>query len=98
MTIGFTPGNGTKRIVLVKAGSSVNAGPVSGVNYSASTVMGAGSEIGTGNFVVYNGSGNEVTITGLLPGTVYYAAVYEYNLGNNVNAINYLQAFPARGN
>ena len=66
-------------VVLVKASSAVNSDPVSGTNYTASTVFGSGTEVGTGIFVVYKGTGTSVGITGLSPNTSYYFGVYEYN-------------------
>ncbi|MBF0378374.1 MAG: fibronectin type III domain-containing protein [Desulfamplus sp.] len=79
MTLGWTSGNGSNRIVLVKAGSAVDSPPVDGITYTANTVFGSGSQIGTNNYVVYAGSGNSVNITGLNTGTTYHFAVYEFN-------------------
>ncbi|MBI1837724.1 MAG: hypothetical protein HYR91_10720 [Flavobacteriia bacterium] len=66
-------------IVVVKSGSSVNTDPTSGTNYTANSTMGTGTQIGTGNYVVYQGTGTSVNVTGLSSGTTYYYAVYEYN-------------------
>ncbi|HND88972.1 MAG TPA: hypothetical protein PK971_11620, partial [Saprospiraceae bacterium] len=35
--------------------------------------------IGTGNYVVYNGNGTSVTVTGLSASPTYHFAIYEYN-------------------
>lgn len=93
-------GDGDKRIVLVKSGSAVDADPVDGTTYTASTVFGSGSEIGTGNFVAYanNGSGSSVfTVTGLTSGVTYHFAVYDYN-ENTGTSQNYLITSPGTGN
>ena len=82
MTAGFTRGNGTSVLVVARQGSAVNTVPVNGTTYTASAAFGSGSEIGTGNFVVYSGTGSSVNITALASGTTYYYAVYEYNLAN----------------
>ncbi|HNW89134.1 MAG TPA: GEVED domain-containing protein [Bacteroidales bacterium] len=80
MTLGWTRGNGTGGVIVVaRAGSPVSTDPVSGNTYSADAAFGSGSEIGTGNYVVYIGTGTSVTITALDEGTSYYYAVYEYN-------------------
>lgn len=72
-------GNGDNVIVVAKQGSAVNADPVSGTSYTANAAFGSGTQIGSGNYVVYNGNGSGVTVTGLTPGTTYHYAVYAYN-------------------
>ena len=76
-TRGGTPGNGV--IVVVKAGSTVDANPVNGTSYTANTAFGSGTQIGTGNYVVYLASGTSVAITGLTTNTTYHVKVYEKN-------------------
>ena len=95
MTIGWTNGDGNNRIVLVKLGSAVDGFPVDRNTYNASTVFGSGAQIGTGNYVVYNGTGNSVTITGLSPSTIYHIAVVEFN-GPSGHEL-YLTTNPATG-
>ena len=77
--LNFTAGNGTRRIVIAKAGSTVNVLPVDGNYYTASNTFGAGTDLGSGNFVVYDGTGTSVTISGVTTGTNYYFGVFEYN-------------------
>ncbi len=77
-TAGWTRGNGNNVLVVARAGSAVNADPTSGTAYTASSAFGAGTQIGTGNYVVYNGTGTSVNLTGLTAGTTYHFAVYEY--------------------
>ncbi len=79
LNIGWTRGNGTGVIVIARQGSNVNADPSSGTSYTADSVFGNGSETGSGNYVVYNGTGTSVNVTNLLPGITYYFAVYEYD-------------------
>ena len=79
MTISWTNGNGTRRIVVVNAGGVVDGIPLDGTSYAASAVFGSGAQIGTGNYVVYNSFGNSVLITGLTRGADYHIAVFEYN-------------------
>ncbi len=96
MTIAWTPGSGSNSIVLVKAGSVVNASPVNGTNYTDNVAFGSGSQLGSGNYVVYQGSGSSVTISGLSIGTTYYVAVYSFN-GLNSALVEYNIASPATG-
>lgn len=79
MTIGWTRGNGNNVIVLAKAGSAVNTDPTSGVTYTDNATFASGQQIGTGNYVVYKGTGTSVNVTGLLASTTYYYKIYEYN-------------------
>lgn len=75
----FTKGDGAWRTVLMKQGSAVDATPADGTKYTAFSAFGAGTQIGTGNYVVYDNIGNSVTITGLLPGTTYYFTIFEHD-------------------
>jgi|GEM_PF-1694287 len=79
MIAAWTRGSGNNVLVLAKAGSAVNADPVSGTVYIDSDVFGSGDQLGTGNYVVYNGPASSVQVTGLSASTTYYFAVYEYN-------------------
>ena len=76
--INFTGGNGTNRIGVVSLSNFSNV-PVNGTNYPANSTFGSGATLGAGNFVVMNGNGNSVTITGLTQGTTYFFEVFEYN-------------------
>ena len=77
--INWTNGNGSKRLVLARAGSAVNANPSDLTSYSASATFGSGAQIGSGNYVVHSGSANNVTVTGLQPNTTYHFLVFESN-------------------
>ncbi len=79
MTVSFTKGNGARRIVLCKASSAVSSAPVSGTLYTANATFGSGSQIGTGNYVVYSDTGSTFILTGLTANTTYNFAVFEYN-------------------
>jgi hypothetical protein len=73
-------GDGATRIIVIRAGA-----PVSFVPSDATTVTGVDADFntaldqGSGNKIVYDGSGNSVTVTSLSPLTTYHFAVYEYN-------------------
>ncbi|MDB5272151.1 MAG: C-terminal target protein [Chitinophagaceae bacterium] len=78
MTLNWTNGNGTSRLIIAKQGSAVTSVPATGTAYSVNT------SFGSGEYVVYNGTGNSYTLNGsspfgaLSPGTSYYFAIYEY--------------------
>lgn len=92
ISLSWTNGNGSKRMVLAKNGSSINEFPADGLIYTANPVFGSGSELGTSNvFVVYYGSGDDTVVTGLDTNTTYHFAVMEVN-GDNGWSENYLTA------
>jgi hypothetical protein len=82
-TVGWTRGNGNQVLVVARAGGAVNADPVDGTNYTANAAFGSGNQIGTGNFVVYKGTGTSVNLTNLAQGTTYHFAIYEFNTTSN---------------
>ncbi len=80
MTVSWTAGNGSRRVVFMKAASSGTASPVDGTSYTASSVFGSGTQIGsTGWYAIYEGLGSSVTVTGLSEGVTYIVQVFEYN-------------------
>lgn len=96
MTVNWTSGNGANRIVVMKAAGAVDGDPVDGTDYTANAAFGSGTQIGSGNYVVYAGSGSSVAVTGLAENTAYHVAVYEYNGSSPLK--NYLTTSPATGN
>ena len=87
VTVNWTNGNGSNRMLVVKADSSINAFPLDGTDYTSNAVFGSGNSLGINNFIAYNGTGNSVTVSGLTPNKKYYFRVIEYNknttTGNN---------------
>ncbi len=83
INIGWTRGNGDAVLVVARDGSAVNADPTDGNTYTANAAFGSGSQIGTGNYVVYDGTGTSVNVTGLTSGNTYYFAIYEYSSTGN---------------
>lgn len=94
-TVNWTNGDGGARVVLMKSGSAVDASPADEASYTANTVFGSGQELGTGNFVVYSNTGNNVTVTGLSASTTYHVSVFEYN--GSGSGSNFLLTTPATG-
>ena len=72
LSISWTNGNGTKRIVKINTTNSFTS-PVDGTDPTANTVFGGSEQ------VIFNGSSNSVTVTSLSPQTRYWFRVYEYN-------------------
>ncbi len=73
MTASYIPGDGTKRIVKVNTTNSFT-NPADGTDPVANSVY-----AGSGEQVIYNNTGNSVSVTGLSPGTTYWFRAYEYN-------------------
>jgi hypothetical protein len=85
MTLNWTSGNGTNRLIIYRLGSAVTAVPVDGTSYSNyQTVSG-------GQFVIYNGTGSTYRFTNggsgpLAAGTTYHFAIFEFTgTGSNTN-------------
>ncbi|MEW4922839.1 serine hydrolase [Algibacter sp. 2305UL17-15] len=97
MDLSWQNGNGTSRIVVAKdISSSTNsfdfeAYPIDGMDYVANNDFTSGDDLGDGTFVIYNGTGNSVSLANLSETTNYAIRIYEYKkLGNNGNNALYL--------
>ena len=79
----WNPGAGSAGSILVIRKDDplvLSEKPINGFNYVANTNFSSGDDIGASIYVVYAGTANSVTVTGL--GTTnhnYYAAVYSYS-------------------
>lgn len=84
MDVSWTNGNGTNRILIAREGQAVADLPQNGTNYPANAQYGTtGTDLGTG-YVVFNGTGNSVTVSNLLPNTTYHYLVVEYDCNPEV--------------
>jgi uncharacterized protein (DUF2141 family) len=83
MTVNWTNGNGDGRVLIMRAGGASNKFPLDGTEYAASPPV----DLGGGNYVVYNGTGNSTTVGNLNSDTNYQFRLYEYK--KNVNTGNY---------
>jgi hypothetical protein len=80
VTVKWTNGNSTKRVVFISESSAEINFPEDFTTYSPNIHYGLGSEItGSGLFCVYNGTGNNLTITGLESATDYKVYAFEYD-------------------
>ena len=77
-------------MVVVKESGSTYSSPASSATYTANPIFTNGTQIGTGNYVVYNGAGSTVTVTGLTAETIYDYYIYAYNSADDCY---YLVAF-----
>jgi hypothetical protein len=85
-----TTGTGQGRVVAIAeapGGMPVALTAVNGQFYTAATRYGQGSPLGKG-YVVYNGTGHSVVVSGLNPSTFYYVTNAEYNTDPNTIAYN----------
>ncbi|MFM7016252.1 MAG: LamG-like jellyroll fold domain-containing protein [Bacteroidota bacterium] len=88
-TISWTNGNGAGRAVFIKLGNTGTISPVLNTNYTANTVFGLGTQIGTtGWYCVYRGTGSTVNISGLTSGSDYQIMISEYNGTTNTYSYN----------
>ncbi len=100
LDLSWNSGNGGNRIVVCRKGIDVSFVPSDNITYPANSDYSAATEVGTageGNKVVYNGSASSVSITGLLPGTDYYFAIYEYGCSSGAEDY-YTNGTPATAN
>jgi len=86
----FQPGNGAKRLVVIKADSEPTFTPIDENIYVASTEFGSGQEPISGEFILYNLSDTTFTVTGLSQGTMYHLEFFEMNGGDPGFRSNYL--------
>jgi len=79
LNVGWTSGNGSRRVIICRAGSAVTFVPQNGVDYTDNTIFGSGQQVAPGEYVVYDNAFTSFFLTGLNPATQYFFAVFEYN-------------------
>ena len=83
VTLSWEQGDGLAKLVIARADSAPSSGPVDTTTYTADNdFSGSGTALGGGK-VVYIGTDNSVTVTGLDANTTYYFEVYEYNFSGS---------------
>lgn len=78
----FDRGTGDSVLVICREGFAVNDFPKAGGVYSANANFGSGTQIGTGNYVVYKAAKagkNLVTVSGLSSAKKYHFAIIEFS-------------------
>ncbi|MFN4234343.1 MAG: T9SS type A sorting domain-containing protein [Bacteroidia bacterium] len=76
--INWINGQGDDRIVVLRSGSTPLTIPQDSVEYLANAQYGDPNSAIGACYVVYNGPGNNVTVTGLNPMTQYHVAIFDY--------------------
>ncbi|QDA58596.1 T9SS type A sorting domain-containing protein [Hymenobacter jejuensis] len=94
LLLNLTGGDGTKHLILARLGSAVDAAPVDATTYTPNTAFGQGTQVGVGNYVVYGGTADTVTVRNLRPNTTYTFAVFDYNDNDTPFAENYQTSSP----
>jgi hypothetical protein len=89
-------------MVVMRAGAPVSAQPPYGYLFdTGAQPFGVGSDLGDGNWVVYRSPNpptsttNSAVVTGLTPGTTYYAAVYTWEGSGTTKVFD--EVIPATG-
>lgn len=95
--INYTIGSGQKRIVIMRKDDPVNVEPTNNKKYVQNSFFSAGEELGTGNYIVYDGVESSIVVTGLEPLTTYHYTIFEYNAFGGGNVISYLRPSTATG-
>jgi hypothetical protein len=95
LTVNWTTGGGDGALVIMKLGSPVTQVPTDGLEHPFNPSFTGSPDLGGGEYVVYRGSGTSVPVTGLMPTTTYFVAVFE-SVGSG-SLINYQQDTPPAG-
>ncbi|TAG94976.1 MAG: BspA family leucine-rich repeat surface protein, partial [Bacteroidetes bacterium] len=91
-------GSGKRRLVVLKPTTAVNVNALTdGTTYTANAAYGSGTAV-DGGFVVFDGVGGQVNVTGLTNATTYHIAVFEYNSDCSNASPNYKMGSPASAN
>jgi|GEM_PF-2851074 len=85
----WTNGTGARRVVFMLDGTTGTPSILNNNSYTANTNFGTGSPDQAGEwYCIYNGTGNEVTVTGLQANHPYRVMVIEYNGVDGVQQYN----------
>ena len=83
VTVSWTNGNGSNRILAIKKGDEINSFPLDGTSYTSNSSYSLGDDLGNNTYVVYDGLQNTVTVKNLDPTTEYVFRVFDYNRSTN---------------
>jgi len=89
LTVTYTKGNGSRRIIFVKKGVYSDVVPADSAVYSPNSIFGIGSELGSsGWYCVSDNNTTSAGISGLSPNNTYFVRIFEYNGGTNNKLFN----------
>lgn len=80
-------------IIVAKSGSNVSISPTGdGSAYTANAVFGSGTDLGSGEYVVYKGISTNINVTNLANNTIHYFKIFsrknsDWSTGITVNVI-----------
>lgn len=74
-------------LVAIREDEAVNDVPIDGVVYDPDSELGAGDEVGAYNWVVYDGAGTSVTVTGLTANKTYHVQVFAHTGTTEPNTV-----------
>jgi len=93
VTLTWDNGDGSARLIVASKGAAPTYSPKDNTTYIGNPAFGRSLQYITGNYVVYNGSGNSVTIDSLKPCTTYYFTIYEHD-NNSSSTLYYTSGAP----
>jgi hypothetical protein len=80
LIVSWTPGNGSRRLVVAKEGTALNWWvPTDGQEYSANAYFSSAPDQGDGYKTLYNGNDDYFILAGLTDGLSYNLRVFEYD-------------------
>jgi hypothetical protein len=91
VNIGFNRGNGSYRLVVIRADGNIPNPTLTGSGVTATFDKSYGNpadELNDGSYFVYYGTAKTLTVTNLQCGTTYNVRVYEYNKSSSVYYYN----------
>lgn len=94
--LSWTNGNGSNALVVLST-NPVSGTPSDLTGYTGNPGYGSGDNLGSTEYIVYNGTGNNVSITGLSHSTTYYYAIFTFNVTNPNCDENYLTSISETG-
>ncbi len=77
--LGWSGGDGQRRLMVIKASSAPTFIPQNGVDYEHNTEFGKGQMVAPGEYIVYDHFSFSFWLTGLQPSTQYFIRMFEYN-------------------
>lgn len=79
VTLSWTNGDGSWRLILVRENSAVNGLPADNVTYFSNNSYGLGNNINGGNYVCFNNITNNFVLRGLKQNTTYHISIFEHD-------------------